>query len=413
MAAREFHGTIKNEWDNPLIDAGNDVDSGEWQDPFSPSTVPGAGKINPQQMGEWRSESGGVMTGTSGWARWSVRVLDDVNDPGPDGLGHFEFIQVNWVVPFYGSPNITFAVFRNNPNESDAFARPDTRPPGLEIVATSLNGSVELNPLEIAPYVLAIPGSFFVNVNVPTHIQINFTVRHRSTAQAQSRLMFPNAVPSRQQMAMEGFRHRMGIAPSAGFMGGFPNFYETTEGRNHLGGTIFLTQAAAEWRDVPLAELGNVALEDFEGRMRATNTWAVPHGFVGGFPTFFHADYGTGVVCGTVLLGSNGAEFRDIPLSELGNPALDDFEARFRATQDYASRNGFVGGFPTLYHAQAVVDVDVRTGQKKYATVCGAVLLKRGELIISTRENKHLPGRSTFAATFAALRNVLLFQDPA
>jgi len=72
-----------------------------------------------------------------------------------------------------------------------------------------------------------------------------------------------------------------------------------------------------------------------------------------------------------------------------------------------------VGGFPTLYHAQAVVDVDVRTGQKKHATVCGAVLLKRGELIISTRKNKHLQGRSTFADTFAVLRNVLLFQDPA
>jgi hypothetical protein len=313
---------------------------------------------------------------------------------------------------FYGSPNITFAVFRNNPNESDAFARPDTRSPGLEIVVTSLNGSVINNVFEIAPYVFAIPWSFFTG-NAPTHIQINFTVRHRSTAQAQSRLMFPNAVPSRQQMAMEGFRHRMGIAPSAGFMGGFPNFYETTEGRNHLGGTIFVTQAAAEWRDVPLAELGNVALEDFEGRMRATNTWASQHGFVGGFPTFFHADYGTGVVCGTVLIKSDGAEFRDIPLSELGNPALDDFEARFRATQDYASRNGFVGGFPTLYHAQAVVDVDVRTGQKKHATVCGAVLLKRGELDISMLKNKPLQGKATFAATFAARRNVLLFQDPA
>ena len=118
--------------------------------------------------------------------------------------------------------------------------------------------------------------------------------------------------------------------------------------------------------------------------MRATNTWASQHGFVGGFPTFFHADYGTGIVCGTVLIKSDGAEFRDIPLSELGNPALDDFEARFRATQDYASRNRFVGGFPTLFHAQAAVGIDLRTGQTMHAIVCGTVLLKRGEETLFT-----------------------------
>lgn len=403
MAAREFHGVIKNEWDNPLFRSADNVDGGEWQDPWYPSRVPGAGKINPQEEGEWRSESDGVMTGTSGWARWSVRVLDDINDAGPDGLGHFEFIQVNWSVPFYGRPNVTFAVFRNNPDESDSFAHPDTRLPALEIVGTSFNGSVVNSTLEIAPYVFAIPWSFFTG-NTPTHIRVTFTVRRRLNAQAQSRLTFPNTVPSRQQMAMQDFRHRMEKAPSAGFIGGFPNFYESIEGRSHFGGTIYVTQAAAEWRDVPLAELGNVSLDDFGERMRATNTWASQHGFVGGFPTFFHANYGAGVVCGSVLIKSDGAEFRDIPLSELDSPALDDFEARFRATQDYASRNGFVGGFPTLYHAQAVVDIDVRTGQKRRATVCGAVLLKQGELNIRTVQR---------SATFAVRRNVLLFQDPA
>ena len=83
---------------------------------------------------------------------------------------------------------------------------------------------------------------------------------------------------------------------------------------------------------------------------------------------------------------------------------MDDFEARFRATQDYASRNGFVGGFPTLHHAQAVVDVDVRTGRKIRATVCGTVLLNRGELDVRTLQRR---------ATFADRRDVLLFQDPA
>jgi hypothetical protein len=401
MAAREFHGLILNQWENQLVWSKDCVDGGEWQDPWYPSA--GSGHINPNKEAEWRSESDGVMTGTSGWARWSVRVLDDVNDAGPDGLGHFEFVQVNWSVPFYGRPNITFAVFRNNPDESDTFAHKDTRPPALEIVGTSFNGAVVNTSLEIVPYVLSIPWSFFTG-SVPTHIRVTFTVRRRSNAQVQSRLTFSNGAPGRQQMAIQGFRHRMEKAPSAGFVGGFPNFYESIDGRNHFGDTIFLTQAASEWRNIPLSELGNIALDDFGDRMRAINTWASQNGFVGGFPTFFQADYGTGLVYGAVLIKSEGAEFMDIPLSELGNPDLDNFEARFRATQDYASRKGFVGGFPTLFHARAVVDVDVRTGQKKYETVCGTVLLKQGELDIHTLQKR---------ATFAARRNVLLFQDPA
>lgn len=403
MAAREFHGVIKNEWDNPLIHVADDVDGGEWQDPWYPSMVPGAGRIEPGAEGEWRSESDGVMTGTSGWARWGVRVLDDVNDAGPDGLGHFEFVQVNWSIPFYGTPDITFAVSRNNPSASDAFARPDPRPPALEIVGTSLNGSVVQTPLEIAPYVFALPWAWFVD-NPITHFRVTFTVRRRASAQAASRLSFPDAVPGRQEMAMQSFRHRTAAAPSGGFAGAFPNFHDTAEGRNHFGGTVFVTRAAAEWRDVPLSEMANGGLGDFAERMRSTNTWAGSHGFIGGFPTYFHADYGAGTVCGTVLIKSDGAEFRDVALSELGNPALEDFESRFRATQDYASSHGFVGGFPTLHHARAVVDRDVRTGQKIYATVCGTVLFKRGERDIRTLG---------YEPTFAVRRNLPLYQDPA
>lgn len=400
MAEREFHCTISNKWDNPLYWSDDYPEHGVWQDPWYPSS---ASPIDPNSEAEWRAESDGWARGTAGWVRWSVRVLDDVNDAGPDGLGHFEFVQINWHVPFYGSPSVTFAVFRNNPSESDSFAQTDNKPPVLEFVPTSFNGSVIDGASELVPYVLAIPWSFFTG-NAPTHIQVTCTVRRRQTAQTQSRLTFPSAVPSRQQMAMQGFRYRMEKALQAVFVGGFPNFYEATHGRNHVGGTVFVKQATAEWLDIPLAELGNVALEDFAERMRATNTWASQHGFIGGFPTFFHADYGSGIVCGSVLIKSDGTEFRDIPLSELGNPALEDFEARFRATQDYATRNGFVGGFPTLFHAKNVVDVDVRTGQKKYATVCGTILLKQGEIDIHTLQRM---------ATFAERRDVLLFQDPA
>jgi hypothetical protein len=89
------------------------------------------------------------------------------------------------------------------------------------------------------------------------------------------------------------------------------------------------------------------ATQDYANRRRK-------EGFVGGFPNFFHADYGGGIVCGTILLKAGGAEWRDVPLSELGaNVSLDDIGQRFRATHDYAKRinEGFVGGFPNFYHA--------------------------------------------------------------
>jgi hypothetical protein len=109
--------------------------------------------------------------------------------------------------------------------------------------------------------------------------------------------------------------------------------------------------------------------------MRAINAYASRAGFVGGFPTGYHADYGQGTVCGTVLLRQEAAEWRDIYLDELGNVSLNNIGARFRATQDYANRAGFVGGFPTMFHDH------VGGGQfptQREGIVCGTVLVKPG-----------------------------------
>jgi hypothetical protein len=40
--------------------------------------------------------------------------------------------------------------------------------------------------------------------------------------------------------------------------------------------------------------------------------YARRNGFVGGYPNFYHADYGRGVVCGTILLKESGAQWRDV-----------------------------------------------------------------------------------------------------
>lgn len=191
---------------------------------------------------------------------------------------------------------------------------------------------------------------------------------------------FPPTFPTTAENVSQAFRHRAIVASAKGFVGAFPNFYfgknRGHEGRGiNVGGTIFLDPIAAEWRDIPVSELGNVALEDCLGRFRATQVYAQAHGFVGGFPNFFHADYndGRGVVCGTILLKSSAAAgspvWRDVPLSELGNVSLDDPEARFRATQDWASSRGFVGGFPNFWHA------DNNDGR---GIVCGTILVHEG-----------------------------------
>jgi hypothetical protein len=95
-------------------------------------------------------------------------------------------------------------------------------------------------------------------------------------------------------------------------------------------------------------------------------------------------------VCGTVLLTAEGAEFRDVSLADLGNPELADIAARFRASQDYANRNGFVGGFPTMNH---ITEQEAQIeGPPKAVTVYGTVLIKPG---------------------FGEWRDVALSQDPA
>jgi hypothetical protein len=174
------------------------------------------------------------------------------------------------------------------------------------------------------------------------------------------------------QFAADQFRLRTQIAGQLGFAAGFPNFYfAPAPNGGEVGGTILIQAPGAVWRDVPLAELCSPSLDDFSLRMRATQDYAGRAGFVGGFPTFFHADSGDGIVCGTVLLTAEVAEWRDVPLDELANPPappprLDQIDQRFKGTQDYAGNNGFVGGFPNMYHAE-------HPGSQ---IVCGTILLR-------------------------------------
>lgn len=177
---------------------------------------------------------------------------------------------------------------------------------------------------------------------------------------------FASVSISESDKAMQSFRHRADYASQNGFAAGFPNFHEARQGNNLVGGTILIKHGMIAWQDVSLQALRNPNMADFAARMRATQDYAVRNGFIAGFPNYHSANVGGTTVCGTFLLTNAAAEWRDVPLSELGNPPLNDIGARMRSANDYAFRNGFLGGFPTFYHA------DYGNG-----TVCGIVLIKK------------------------------------
>jgi hypothetical protein len=184
--------------------------------------------------------------------------------------------------------------------------------------------------------------------------------------------MFPTTGgPTPDQEAMEEFKHRHQVARNEQnkdtFIGAFPNFFYATRDGAEFGGTIFIKHTAAEFRDLQLANLpGNTSLADFVQRMKATHMFAreLNQGFIGAFPNFFHADHGQGLVCGTILIREDAAVFRDVPLADLKNPPLDNIAERFKATQVYATEQGFLGGFPNFFVADQ--------GQ---GIVCGTILL--------------------------------------
>lgn len=380
MAAREFHGVINNHSDNPLVWVGDGLDHGDWTAPWYPSKVPGAGRIAPGGEGKWRSESAGFLTGTAGWALWSIKVVElrgFENRP----VDHVEYVRVSWSIPWVEDDtfDVKWAVFPWDPRSPGN----DDREAVLELAPILRsevgNESALAQAAQIAPYVLSLPiGWFFGNPQFPTHPRCQWTLQKRPIGRQSSPLTFPTNLPSDEMLLAGAFRQRMQAATQMGYGAGVPNFYEATYGREHVGGTLLIHSRFVEFRDIPLTELGGVGLDEVPGRIRAVNLYAAANGFVGGIPTFFHANYGKGIVCGAILLKSSVAEYKSVPASELGNPKPNDVKARFKATNDWAINHGFVGGFPTMAD-ELVYDTSVmQSDMVRKIRMCGIVLLKPG-----------------------------------
>ncbi len=165
------------------------------------------------------------------------------------------------------------------------------------------------------------------------------------------------------------FRETNDYAWAQRFLGGFPSFHQADYGLGPVYGTFLLGSDAADWRDITAGDLGQPPGNDVPARFRASNDWASRNGYLTGFPNFHQADYGNGVVYGTILIKRGTGEVRDVLARQLGDPPGDDIEARFRATNDWAVRNGFAAGFPNFHEADY--------GQGR---VYGTVLLSAGRV---------------------------------
>ena len=124
------------------------------------------------------------------------------------------------------------------------------------------------------------------------------------------------------------------------FVGGFPNF----QARDYLRGTLSVGRNAAEFKDIPMQELGDIS--STHKLIAAVDLWARQRGFAGGLPTFHQARYNGVEVRGAILIKPNSAERRLVSQNELNN--FEDLEGLFRAVDEYANKNGFRAGYPSL-----------------------------------------------------------------
>lgn len=147
------------------------------------------------------------------------------------------------------------------------------------------------------------------------------------------------------------FRAANDYAARGGYAGAYPTFKNAPSGSSGVAayGLVVIRPGFATWRDVPAAQLGSPGSDDFPERFRQTNDYSVQTGFFGGFPNMHEANYGTGIVYGTILLHKGTADWRDVPASTLGFAA--DVRTRFRHVHEYAVAQGYVGGFPNFHEA--------------------------------------------------------------
>ena len=134
------------------------------------------------------------------------------------------------------------------------------------------------------------------------------------------------------------------------------------------------------WRDVKeTAGSGNDAYEftDIRTRFSAAHDYAQANGFDHGFPNFYQADYGNGIVYGMFLIRGIEHVIQDIPVSELfrdrpgfattdatTDPERIPMEEWFRAASDYLFNHrhpvSYIAAMPTGHYNNRIPDPNVK-----------------------------------------------------
>jgi hypothetical protein len=382
MPARQFHINLKNTGAANLHWVTDHLDSGQWTDPWLPSKK--AKIIAPGEVGSWRSESNGVMTGTAGWVLFRTTAWDG-------GKSHGElvaqFIQITWSIPYIGAPGCNVRITRSDPGASSNPTQFTNNNPGTPLIKVrrvhQKTGNQEdfWNEIQNIPELLILtPVSWTGTVVLQHHIFLDLEVSGNTKHPG-----FGLPINPKLGTFTDLFIAANTWASKNGYIGAYPNFHEANYGKGRVFGTILLKPEAGEFKHVPASEFGFPQTP--EARFRAAHDYVRTHGlvmegvsgfppkphfshtFAGALPTFIDAGQGQVATYGIILLNKKAATWKDIPAADLGNPATS--QDRFRAVQNYASKiismdglieNGhlnsipkfshaYIGGFPNFYEA--------------------------------------------------------------
>ncbi|WP_225888072.1 hypothetical protein [Myxococcus xanthus] len=148
------------------------------------------------------------------------------------------------------------------------------------------------------------------------------------------------------------FRTANRYAGIHGYAAGFGNFHEANYGAGVVRGTVLLKPGTvAHYLAVPRSSLGNTALSNIPELFRRAQDYGNAHGLGIALPSFEQGLNGSVVEYGIHFLHPSVVEFRDVPGWAIGYPDVTDAGAMMRAANDYASSNGFSAGLPTFHSA--------------------------------------------------------------
>jgi hypothetical protein len=123
MPARLFRCTLENVGAGDIAWVNDSKDHGDWSEGMGPSEQ--TRLIRPGETRSFQAESGGVMTGTEGWATFTLTTGEGQGD------AHAEFVKVYWNLPYVGARQVVVEKARfdpDTPHDTFEWTGRDTRP---------------------------------------------------------------------------------------------------------------------------------------------------------------------------------------------------------------------------------------------------------------------------------------------